>query len=125
MADTANPASAPAPAAVSWEWLVVVPDKPGTRAKRLEVRPAHLQNMMALSAADTDTWKMGGVILSETPEDATNPASWDFAGSTMVVKATSRQEIIDLLKNDVYVKEGVWDLEKIQAWPFKAAFRIP
>jgi hypothetical protein len=43
-----------------WEWLVIVPDKPGTKEKRLEVRPAHLQNMMSLAAADTDTWKMGG-----------------------------------------------------------------
>jgi hypothetical protein len=33
-----DPAAARPPAPL-WEWLVVVPDKPGTRAKRLEVRP--------------------------------------------------------------------------------------
>jgi len=62
-----------------------------------------------------------GVILSETPENVTDPTSWDFAGSTMVVKAASREEIVDLLKNDIYVREGVWDLEKIQAWPVSGA----
>jgi len=29
----------PTPAPGKFEWLVVVPDKPGMKAKRLEVRP--------------------------------------------------------------------------------------
>lgn len=29
----------PTPAPGNFEWLVVVPDKPGMKAKRLEVRP--------------------------------------------------------------------------------------
>jgi hypothetical protein len=43
----------------------------------------------------------------------------------MVVRAAAREDIIALLRNDIYVREGVWDLDKIQLWPFKAAFRIP
>lgn len=41
-------------------------------------------------------------------------SSMKFAGSTLMVLASSRQEVIDLLKDDVYVKSGVWDLEKVR-----------
>jgi len=89
-------------------------------------------------AADTDTWKMGGsfghytivsagrtlyanaspgVMLADVPTDASSPAGWDFAGSTMVVRARSREEILGMIRNDIYVREGVWDLDKMQAWP--------
>lgn len=40
-------------------------------------------------------------------------SSMKFAGSTLMVLASSRQEVIDLLKDDVYVKSGVWDLDKV------------
>lgn len=50
-------------------------------------------------------------------------SSMKFAGSTLMVVAESRQAVIDLIKDDVYVKSGVWDLEKAQIWPAKIAFR--
>lgn len=40
-------------------------------------------------------------------------SSMKFAGSTMVVVAESREAVLNLLKDDVYVKTGVWDLEKV------------
>lgn len=36
-----------------------------------------------------------------------------FAGSTVIVVAESRQAVVDALKDDIYVKSGVWDLEKV------------
>ena len=41
-----------------FEWLVVVPDKPGTLAKRLEVRPTHFANLG--SKVESGLLKMGG-----------------------------------------------------------------
>lgn len=49
----------------------------------------------------------------------------NFAGSTLMVVAENRQAVIDMIKDDVYVKSGVWDLEKAMIWPAKIAFRFP
>lgn len=53
-----------------------------------------------------------GAVLEEMPPDD-EVSSMKFAGSTVMVVAESRQAVIDLLKDDVYVKSGVWDLEKV------------
>lgn len=44
-------------------------------------------------------------------------SSLKFAGSTIMVVAESRQAVIDLLKDDIYVESGVWDLEKVSVVP--------
>lgn len=41
-------------------------------------------------------------------------SSLKFAGSTIMVVAESREAVVDLLKNDIYVESGVWDLEKVR-----------
>lgn len=38
----------------------------------------------------------------------------DFAGSLMVLVAESAEEAKDMLKDDIYVKADVWDLEKVR-----------
>ena len=60
-------------------------------------------------------------------------------GSALVAVASSKEEIIERLKKDIYAESGVWDLSKvcpaqdhetrahnmqIQVYPFKCAFRI-
>lgn len=40
-------------------------------------------------------------------------SSMKFAGSTVIVVAESRQAVVDALKDDIYVKSGVWDLENV------------
>lgn len=52
-------------------------------------------------------------------------SSMKFAGSTLMAVAESRQAVMDMIKDDVYVKSGVWDLEKVMIWPAKIAFRQP
>lgn len=47
-------------------------------------------------------------------EDA---SSFDFYGSTLVLVASSREEVVDILSRDIYATSGVWDVEKAQIWP--------
>jgi hypothetical protein len=63
-----------------------------------------------------------GALFNETPQ-GDDPSKWDFMGSTLVCWAESKEEIIEELKKDIYTKSGVWDLDKVQIYPFKAAFR--
>jgi uncharacterized protein len=44
-------------------------------------------------------------------------------GSTLVCWAESKEQIIEELKKDIYTTSGVWDVDKVQIYPFKAAFR--
>ncbi|GAO18889.1 hypothetical protein UVI_02046050 [Ustilaginoidea virens] len=67
------------------EFLVIIPDKPGATAKRLQVRPF--------------------------PE-GDDPATFDFMGSTVVFRAETKEQVLELLKQDVYSASGVWDIEK-------------
>ncbi|KAG5985848.1 hypothetical protein E4U54_005762 [Claviceps lovelessii] len=92
------------------EFLVIVPDKPGVKDKRLEVRPTHLKNMAPL--VESGIFKMGGAILNSVPA-GDDPATFDFMGSTIVCKAETKEQILEQLKNDVYTTSGVWDLEKV------------
>ncbi|KAK0387291.1 hypothetical protein NLU13_5604 [Sarocladium strictum] len=94
----------------TFEYLVIVPDKPGAQAKRLEVRAQHLAGIEPARAAGK--WQMGGALFHETPQGG-DPTKWDFMGSTLVCTAESKQEVIDGLSKDIYV----------QIYPFKCAFR--
>lgn len=67
---------------------------------------------------------MGGAVLNSIPQ-GTDPSTFDFHGSTFVAVAASKEEVIEQLKNDVYVSSGVWDLDKVQIFPFLCAFRNP
>ncbi|KAK4188038.1 hypothetical protein QBC35DRAFT_497237 [Podospora australis] len=104
------------------EWLVVIPDFPGANEKRLEVRPQHFGGLRP--CVDSGLYKMGGAVLHEPPQ-GTDPTNFSFAGSTIVISASSREEIKEVLRNDIYAKEGVWDVENAQMWPFLCAFRFP
>ena len=57
-----------------------------------------------------------GALLDEVPEDD-EPSSMKISGSTLVVVAESREEILEILKGDIYTRSGVWDMDKIQIWP--------
>ncbi|KAF4334791.1 hypothetical protein FBEOM_11378 [Fusarium beomiforme] len=104
-----------------YEFLVVVPDKPNVREKRLEVRGIHFKNMTP--NVENGSWKMGGAILNSVPKDD-SVDSLDFAGSTLVCIAESVEEVRDQLSKDIYATSGVWDMDKVQIYPFKAAFRF-
>jgi hypothetical protein len=44
-------------------------------------------------------------------------------GSAMLIGAATREEVLERVKKDVYVGEGVWDVEQIQVIPFRSALR--
>ncbi|KAK3996687.1 hypothetical protein QBC44DRAFT_317369 [Cladorrhinum sp. PSN332] len=104
------------------EWLVVVPDFPGAGAKRLEIRPQHFAGLAP--AVNSGLYKLGGAVLNEPPTSS-DPTTFNFAGSTVVILAESREAIKEVLRNDIYAKEGVWDVENAQMWPLLCAFRYP
>lgn len=56
--------------------------------------------------------QMGGAVLTEVPKDD-EPSSLQFAGSTIVTTASSKEEVVEFLKKDVYAQNGVWDVENV------------
>jgi len=99
------------------EWLVILPDREGALETRMKVRPKHLDAINPRVQAGF--WKLGGAMLA-TPHVEGEPLQ--ITGSTMMAVASSREEVMEELKNDIYFREGVWDVEKIQITPFKSAF---
>lgn len=83
--------------------------------------PPHLP---ATGHTKPDADSHSGAVLEEMPPDD-EVSSMKFSGSTLMVVAESKQAVIDLIKDDIYVKSGVWDLEKVMIWPAKIAFRFP
>jgi hypothetical protein len=43
----------------------------------------------------------------------------------MVVNAASREIVREILEQDIYVKEGIWDWEHVQILPFETILRQP
>ncbi|CAL5873893.1 uncharacterized protein PFLUO_LOCUS8176 [Penicillium psychrofluorescens] len=100
------------------EFLCILPDKPGAMAKRVEVRPAHLEGIKPLVAAGKVV--AGGAMLNSHPAEGESPS---FKGSMMLAVAETEAELHELFANDIYGTSGVWDLEKAQIIPFKSAVR--
>ncbi|KAG9239594.1 hypothetical protein BJ875DRAFT_365264 [Amylocarpus encephaloides] len=103
-----------------FEWLVVIPDFEGKLEKRMEVRPKHFEGLK--TGLEEGVWKMGGAFLEEVPKEG---EGMKMKGSAMICLASSKEEVLEKLKNDVYTQTGVWDLNKLQIYPFKCAFRNP
>ncbi|KAH8685513.1 hypothetical protein BGZ60DRAFT_364764 [Tricladium varicosporioides] len=103
-----------------FEWLVILPDHEGVLAKRMEVRPKHFEGLQ--KGIDSGFWKMGGALLEEVPKEG---EGLKIQGSAMVALASSKEEVIELLKKDIYSESGVWDFSKAQIYPFKCAIRQP
>lgn len=55
-----------------------------------------------------------GAILDEQPREGDTPK---MKGSVLVAVAESRQEVLKLVKEDVYSTHGVWNVEKVQIYP--------
>jgi len=96
------------------EWLVILPDQEGALERRLSVRPKHFEGLK--SGLEAGFWKMGGAILDEVPKEG---EGLKFAGSALIAYGSSKEEVIEILKKDIYAENDVWDFNKIQIWPFK------
>lgn len=98
------------------EWCVVVYDKPN--ADRSQFRPAHLAGIPPL--VEQGKLVCAGAIFNEIPQEG---KPLNFAGSQLTIVADSKEEALEVVKNDVFAKEGVWDLENILIFPFGCAVR--
>ncbi|KAF2223398.1 hypothetical protein BDZ85DRAFT_197139 [Elsinoe ampelina] len=101
------------------EWLVLMKDKPNSLEARMKVRPQHLEELKP--QVESGLWVFGGATLNAPPSDG----KLDIYGSCMLGIAETKEEILNRLKQDVYAKSGVWDIENVQIIPFKCAVRKP
>jgi uncharacterized protein YciI len=81
---------------------------PGAKARRLEVRPAHLDGIR--SFVDEGRILIGGAILDE---------KGDMVGSLLLADFPTRAELDEWLAADPYVTQGVW--RQIDVQPFRTA----
>lgn len=59
-------------------------------------------------------------MFSDVPKEGETPP---VIGSAVLAFAKTKEEVIDLLKRDIYTEQGVWDWSKVQIWPFKSTIR--
>ncbi|KAF8860373.1 hypothetical protein BDZ45DRAFT_672670 [Acephala macrosclerotiorum] len=111
--------AASAPAKTS-EWLVILADKPGVLERRLQIRPTHSKNFVELHKSGFVSWA-GPVFKDHVEKGKTRP----FIGSVMVVNAVDQEEVRSTLEKDIFVKEGIWDMARVQILPFKTIVRQP
>ncbi|KAG2419178.1 hypothetical protein HFD88_002285 [Aspergillus terreus] len=101
------------------EYLCIVPDKPGALQKRLQLRSQHLEGVKPL--VENSTIVVGGAMFDEHPAAGQTPL---FKGSSLIVVAESKEEVMELIRKDIYSTGGVWDLENCQVIPFQSAVRV-
>lgn len=77
-------------------------------SKRLKVRPSHLENVSILRKKGE--FLFGGAILDENGQ---------MIGSMIVYEYPDRGALDMMLRDEPYIKEGVW--EKIYIRPFRLA----
>ncbi|KAL3235077.1 YCII-related domain [Nakaseomyces bracarensis] len=100
------------------EWCAIVYDKPGS--DRSTCRPEHLANIPPLVQAGKLV--CAGAIYHD-PEQPGGERK--FAGSHLQIVAESREEALALIHNDVFAKNGIWDLDNIILYQFGCAVREP
>jgi len=95
------------------------------KAKALNpFRNPHRQHFADLKThVDSGTFKTGGAYFHSAPE-GDDPSKFDFAGSTLVVEAATKDEVLKILNTDIYTKSGVWDVEKAQILPVCFVFSL-
>lgn len=73
-----------------------------------------------MPAHEAGFWPVGGALLSKPPKEG---EPLPIIGSAMIAYAETKEEVIEAIKKDIYYTAGVWDLSKIQIWPFRSAIR--
>lgn len=98
---------------IAQQYLVIAEDvaEKHILERRLDVRPAHLNAIEAQVAAGRCI--MGGAMLNDGK----------LIGSALILEAENATEVRKMIKDDPYVTEGVWDVNKIQIIPFKLAIK--
>jgi hypothetical protein len=84
-------------------YAIMAEDLPGTLARRVEARPAHLERLKALLEA-------GRLVLAgpHPAIDAQDPGPAGFSGSLIVAEFASREAAIAWAAEDPYAAAGVY-----------------
>ncbi|EGW35476.1 uncharacterized protein SPAPADRAFT_146775 [Spathaspora passalidarum NRRL Y-27907] len=82
---------------------------------RTKVRPQHFAELVPSVA---NPIVAGGAIYHDD-------AKTKFAGSWLQLDLTSKEEVIEFLRKDVYYREGVWDIDSAIIYPIGVAVRLP
>jgi len=95
-------------------YAILSEDIPGTLAKRVEARPAHLARLTALRDA-------GRLVLAgpHPAIDADDPGPAGFTGSLVVAEFASREAAIAWAAEDPYCTAGVYG--RVVVKPFRKA----
>ncbi|RDW65058.1 hypothetical protein BP6252_10709 [Coleophoma cylindrospora] len=88
------------------EWIVLVEDFPGKAKERYETRPLHVNHIVPKTDPQTGVYNMGGIILSEAPAMG-EPLK--ISGVAAVIKAATREDVMNEIKQDPYYVKGIWD----------------
>ncbi|TDZ54516.1 Aspercryptin biosynthesis cluster protein B [Colletotrichum trifolii] len=100
------------------EFLCILPDKADALPRRLEVRSTHLADVKPLVAAGKVA--AGGAMFEQHPAEGRQTV---FKGSMIIYTVRNVDEAWELIRNDIYAKSDVWDLEKAQVIPYVSAVR--
>jgi uncharacterized protein len=93
-------------------YLILGHDVPDSLAKRMAIRPAHLERLNRLR--DQGRLFVAGPMPAMDSED---PGAAGFAGSAIIADFSSLQEARDWAAQDPYLEAGVYS--KVDVWPFK------
>lgn len=89
------------------DWLVIIYDKPGTTL-RMKYRPQHLLKVPQLF--DLGRVTFAGPIFKDVERTK-------FIGSSFNMVAASREEVMSVLRNDIYAEKGIWDFDNVVIHP--------
>ena len=78
------------------QFVITAYDGAGMLAKRMEVRPLHLEGMKRLKE---HLIAAGGLLDDEGK----------LKGSVLIMEFLNREEVDEYLANEIYVKEHVWE----------------
>jgi len=96
-------------------YAIIAEDRPGSLAKRLEARPAHVERLKALNEA-------GRLVLAgpHPAIDAADPGPAGFTGSLIVAEFATREAAIAWAAEDPYAAAGVY--ARVTVKPFRKTF---
>jgi len=93
-------------------YAIMAEDVPGTLARRIEARPAHLERLKALQEA--------GRLLLAGPHpaiDSQDPGPAGFTGSLIVADFATREAAVAWAAEDPYAAAGVYS--RVTVKPFR------
>ncbi len=96
-------------------YAIIAEDSPGSLARRLEARPAHVERLKALNEA-------GRLVLAgpHPAIDAADPGPAGFSGSLIVAEFATREAAIAWAAEDPYATAGVY--ARVTVKPFRKTF---